>query len=442
MPPRALSTPADIIGRIREGGVDGSERGRATLRGVAADVLVEVVESTEPWWVRRAALGGLEGRVDRATGARLLARALDPAEDGAVRRLVVDALGAADRRECADALVALLARPEVAATYGLEEALVGACAALGDLRVLRPALALAYDPWSHRRRVGEAAAAALLARVGDDGCARALGVNGAPIEARPGDATPDVVRFAIDRGWLARGAVLQLLGDPDPRVREGALARLGAATDEDLDDVLDALARDAARPAPARAHAILLLQMRGDPTRAAARFAELPDRHVALPGVPTAVRRAVLHHYLPGARGTDVRLILEGMFDLGIDLAAVRDDGPDESPDAILDAARAAFATAGQRVGAATPIGAVRQQGGGTYAHLDVDGATILVSTLGRFVGSDETIAPAAGAALTAAGFLIIDDALARTVFEGLGVYFFGRREPLRIHDLLFYWQD
>jgi hypothetical protein len=42
----------------------------------------------------------------------------------------------------------------------------------------------------------------------------------------------------------------------------------------------------------------------------------------------------------------------------------------------------------------------------------------------------------------TEAGFQVVEDDLLDTPFDGLNVYFFGRRAPLRIRDLLFYWQD
>ncbi|MFC5232080.1 hypothetical protein [Pseudonocardia zijingensis] len=43
---------------------------------------------------------------------------------------------------------------------------------------------------------------------------------------------------------------------------------------------------------------------------------------------------------------------------------------------------------------------------------------------------------------LAAAGFRVIDGELADTVVTGLHVYWFGAREQLTVHELLFYWQD
>jgi hypothetical protein len=74
------------------------------------------------------------------------------------------------------------------------------------------------------------------------------------------------------------------------------------------------------------------------------------------------------------------------------------------------------------------------QQGEGTYHVVDTTAGRVMVSTLGRFYWSDEiTELP---------GFRRIDDTLGSIVFTGLPVYFFGHREPLTVHDLLFYWQD
>lgn len=39
-------------------------------------------------------------------------------------------------------------------------------------------------------------------------------------------------------------------------------------------------------------------------------------------------------------------------------------------------------------------------------------------------------------------GYEILSDEVLGMTFEGLNVYFFGRREPLSVADLLFYWQD
>lgn len=39
-------------------------------------------------------------------------------------------------------------------------------------------------------------------------------------------------------------------------------------------------------------------------------------------------------------------------------------------------------------------------------------------------------------------GHVVVSEDLLACTFEGLNVYFFGRREPLSVRDLVFYWQD
>ncbi|OLT31578.1 hypothetical protein BJF79_36855 [Actinomadura sp. CNU-125] len=70
---------------------------------------------------------------------------------------------------------------------------------------------------------------------------------------------------------------------------------------------------------------------------------------------------------------------------------------------------------------------------------MEITEGRVLVSKLGPYFTSlrDEP-----GPAMRAAGFTRIGGDLAETVVAGLHVYFFGDREPLRVHDLLFYWQD
>ncbi|MEJ8646002.1 hypothetical protein WKI68_41865 [Streptomyces sp. MS1.HAVA.3] len=59
----------------------------------------------------------------------------------------------------------------------------------------------------------------------------------------------------------------------------------------------------------------------------------------------------------------------------------------------------------------------------------------------GRFAGNHEDD-PAARAALEAAGFRWIDGTTGSIRVTGLGVYYFGSRDPLSVDTLLFYWQD
>jgi hypothetical protein len=164
-----------------------------------------------------------------------------------------------------------------------------------------------------------------------------------------------------------------------------------------------------------------------------ARLAQVGDFWVRLPDIPDDVRETLLRMYLPGQRTTDPRLALE-LFMRG-------DAEIDFDPD-LPNHASAALRAAGFCVGDPVGIGEHRRQGDGSYAVLVVDGIELSVCGFGRFARSDATTAPAVIAALETAGFRWIDDRLGSVIFEGLAVYFFGRREPLMVSDLLFYWQD
>lgn len=73
---------------------------------------------------------------------------------------------------------------------------------------------------------------------------------------------------------------------------------------------------------------------------------------------------------------------------------------------------------------------------------IDVGDAQVGVCTFGPFARAFGPLPAPAASALENAGFRWIDDALSRRVFEGLPVYCFGRRDPLTVGELLFYWQD
>ncbi|MDI2129070.1 hypothetical protein [Yinghuangia seranimata] len=65
------------------------------------------------------------------------------------------------------------------------------------------------------------------------------------------------------------------------------------------------------------------------------------------------------------------------------------------------------------------------------------------ISTLGPYATTYEDFEePPARAALESAGFRRLGDTLGVVHAEGLCVYYFGRRGPLTVRQLLFYWQD
>ena len=422
----------------------------AALAPFAPAVLAELAGSSDPWAVRRVAIRALTGRVDDAVAATLLERALDAREVEGVRSEALDVLAAAGRAEILGALRRLRAELEAMETppYGLPEVVISTAARLGDLDVAVGALSLRYDPWSHRRRRGEEAVKALEEKVGIESLARAFGGAGGTTGTFADLAAlarshpePVVRRWAVDVAPVDAPWLPAALGDPEWVVAEGAHAALLRCTSV-VEEPLRLLASDPVAPPVVRGRAILALLRRGLREEAKELWEGFAERHIALPGIPSVVRRTVLHCYLPGERGTDPRWLLEGELDQGIDLDIEREGGPDEPADVILEAARQALKQAGCPAGEATPIGTVHQQGGGTYVHLQVAGGFIEVSELGRFISAELTLPDGARESLEQAGFLFVEAPLATQVFEGLGVYFFGRRNALDVYDLLFYWQD
>ncbi|MGW7456811.1 hypothetical protein [Streptomyces sp. NPDC054797] len=85
----------------------------------------------------------------------------------------------------------------------------------------------------------------------------------------------------------------------------------------------------------------------------------------------------------------------------------------------------------------------VHRQGDGTYDVIGYgeSGGEVHISTLGRFA-ADENDDPAVRGALESAGFPWIDPAVGSIEVTRLGVYYFGRCDPLDVHRLLFCWQD
>lgn len=423
------------------------EETAAALAPFAPAVLAEIAASKQPWLVRRAAIRALTGRVDGACAAALLDRAIDPGEVGELRCAALDVLASGGRTEIVGPLRRLRAEIEAMKQppYGVGDAVVSASARLGDIEAAVPALRLRYDAWTHRRLLGEEAVRALEAQVGVEALARTFGAADASIEALGELARTHreavVRRWAVDVApadapWLAAA-----LGDAEWIVAEGAHAALLRSTPA-VERPLRGLAADPSAAPEVRARAILALLRRGLRQAARSLWERFEEGRIPLPGLPPAVRRAVLHHYLPGQRGTDPRWLLEGELDHGFDLEREREGSPDEPAESIFGAARRALEQAGCRVGEAIPIGTVRRQGGGTYVHLQVDDGILEVSELGRFVAGEHSLPARARESLERAGFLFVEGALAADFFDGLGVYYFGRRGPLSVYNLLFYWQD
>jgi len=383
----------------------------AGLATVSPDELAAyVAQPRGPWWRRTACVEALAGRVPEAAVPALLDRIRDPKETAQVRIALLRLLG--DRPQLLPWLRAsgeqssLLTWP-----YGMREAILGARGAAGDLAAAPALVALAHAPWRHGSAVGEAGVAALVARHG-----------AAVVDARLDGALPEVRVFRL----RTLGAdLLHGLADPDPRVAEVACEL--AVAREDLDD--DTL-RDQVIAGPsvtARAWAAVALARRGRAIREL--WAAIDAPRIELPGLPAEVRTAILREYEPST-GTDPRWIVERALL----------DAPSYDDQADLERALAALRDGGFAPGPATPIGEVEQQGEGSYRVIALQDSTdaIAISTLAPFVRGSER----ARAVLEAAGLRWIDDALGSLRVLGYNVYYFGKREPLDVGTLLFYWQD
>lgn len=181
------------------------------------------------------------------------------------------------------------------------------------------------------------------------------------------------------------------------------------------------------------------------------------------------IRTAIVSHYaIDSEEGTDIRYLIE---------AELLDQPDYDDPKAASDRNRlvGALREAGIPVTAAKECGDYHQQGGGTFWVVNLgdesDSNQLFVSTLGPFASyinvqrhqsetsSSTSWEPASSTEdlpaakqvkemqlcqqiATNCGYIWIEgDGLFQSV-PGLNVYFFGNREPLRLYDLVYYWQD
>lgn len=391
------------------------------LRAVPEEVLVEVVLSREePWWRRRACAKGLVGRVPDARAGALLDCVTNTKDVSELRVVLMELLATQGRAHSPVLLAWLQAQEGTDQSYGMDVAILRARAALGDVSAIASLSELAADAWTHRRTAGEAALDALIEQAGQQVVLAALGAPAAELLAfeqqRPMSARLLGVRLVHRAG----GDVTPALGDPSVIVAQRAAA---IATEAGQDEALWARVHGRL---PGQLWALVVLQRRGLDVKA--EWVALGSPRVELAGVPDEVREAIARHYVPGERETDPRWLLEAAF-----------LPPHEALDEAELLSRAERALLGANLRPEPPVsaGEEHQQGSGTYSTIHTAVGAVLISSLGPFFSADAPIE-----ALSNAGFRYIDASLSGTVFAGLHVYFFGRREPLCVHDLLFYWQD
>ncbi|WP_019011221.1 HEAT repeat domain-containing protein [Deinococcus aquatilis] len=434
-------------------------------------VLIKLADDqAQPWFLRRAALQALGTRT-RPELLPLFRRMLrDNETEGEVRTAALFALVEQDDVQSLNLIRSLSTRgePWLSAAGPLLEAR----GRLGDLTATRDLISLAADPWHHRFTAGQRGLVALEERVGG------LGPMVQELQAAP---RPRSLGGLLGLSRTLRPTPLPLVDrlqalatvDPVGAVRNWATTRLAeleparaaevllqALQDPDwqvLKDASDALST--LSPAPV---AELYARMRNpelalDERRWAARTLLLlgeapdlniiPDLQVTLPAVvPPAVRSAIIRAYAQQAEaGTDVRWLIEA-------LTLPRwDDAEAQTLQAEHEQVVEALRASGLEVGQPIEAGVWHGQGGGTYVVLPLEGGDLSLSTLGRFAaphtwGADANHLPAAmdriRLALTSVGWQWLDDDLLSVKVPGLNVYYFGAREPLRVGELLYYWQD
>ncbi|MFF5973963.1 hypothetical protein ACFY7C_20780 [Streptomyces sp. NPDC012769] len=370
-----------------------------------------VLDDRNAWWRRRICVRALAGRVPEARVPALLDRIRDDEETGEVRIALLDLLS--DRTEL---LPWLRHEDRSAESYGLPEAVLKARGLLGDRTAARELATLAFSPWWHRQRLGEAGLEELVERYGAEAIVADLG------EDRPEDRA-----FAVWMRYRAEGDVTPYLADPDRRV-----AYVAHELAMDRNRLLAYL--DRAPTTEAAVWAVCALhRITEDPEETRRLDERLGRPRVEVDGLDEELRRAIVHEYAPGCgRPSDPRWRLEALC-----------TEPPARPDPVGQPAQAAAVLAAAGLEPKPPVscGEHHQQGDGTYHVIECDGEDVLVSTLGRFVMSHDED-HAARIPLEEAGFRWIERETADTEVTDLYVYYFGGRGPRDVDTLLFYWQD
>ena len=432
---KSTLSSADVVVRM-----DDAQR-TALARGPVDALLTIALDTSEPWWRRRACAIAIAGRVPPRAVDAIVARIRDAKDSTEVRCALLELCASPELEPSMALLTWLRTQAGIEQPYGLDEAILRARGRLGDLDAVGPLAALAYDAWSHRRRAGEEGIDALLARHGWGAVLHALGVTRVDALMRSGVRPED--RLLGVRLSARRGAdVVVALRDSDIVVAHAAYlalvaaeqiddAALDAAIDEGRDEVRAGL--DDTYPDGIAALCLWALAVRaarGGDVREV--YEALGRPRVPIDGVPEDVRLAIVREYVPGHRTTDPRFLLEAAC---VTLPPV----PDE--DAQLAGAMRALADVGASPGAPVSAGQYHNQGAGTFYVIPIDGGQVRVSTLGPF--ADATCAPShVRKALATVPIWCLDASILTTRFVGLAVYFFGSREPIDVRDLLFYWQD
>ncbi|MFJ9792558.1 hypothetical protein [Streptomyces globosus] len=406
-PRRGIRALAPEAGRIDGDG----------LRAYAAEELANcVLDRAEPSWRRLACAEALHGRVPQTHLEALLACVRDPHDAHEVRVQLLDLLS--DREE----LLPWLRHEDRQGErgYRIEHAVLRTRTRLGDLTALAAVADLAFRPGWRDRMAGGECLESLVDRHGSAAVAAALdGLD---------EADPAVRALRIRLRDRNGEDITDSLTDPDPEV---AYVTQDLITDTDR---LRAYLAEAPTVDAALWAAYALYRLTEDPAPTRAAYEALGRPRVEVEGLDEDVRRAIVHEYVPYCEnGTDPRWRLEAIC---TDPPA-RPDQEDQ-----LRRATAALTAAGLAPKPPVHCGEAHQQGDGTYHVIEYGaGKELSISTLGPWAGDFEGD-PDARAALESAGFHWMDATTGATRVSGLHVYYFGSRQPMDVHTLLYYWQD
>ncbi|WP_433175427.1 hypothetical protein [Actinoallomurus sp. CA-150999] len=385
----------------------------AGLRELDADVLARyVADPAHPWWRRRPCVLALAGRLPERHVADLIARVSDPGDVAEVRIALLDLL--AGRAELLPWLKHEDRQRE--RSYGMPEAILKARGLLGDRSAARELATLAASPWPRWRTAGEAGLDALVMRYGVE-----------VILADLGDVRPEDRVFHVRMRHRTGADVTDALADPDRGV--AYLAQSLLSNPDRLRSHLDEAPTIEARLWTTYA----LYRLTGDAAETRAIYDVLGRPRVEVAGLDDELRSAILHEYASGCEPhSDPRWRIEA-------LCTEPPGHPDQ--DEQLRRAMDALTAAGLTPKPPLSCGEHNQQGGGTYHVIEFGESELFISALGRFAGGADTDL-IARQALESAGFRWIDETTGAIRVTDLCVYYFGKREPISVDTLLFYWQD
>jgi HEAT repeat protein len=422
------------------------------------------------WYVKRDAIRSLGHRGEQHLVEELIGLITDMGIQGEVRAAALEAMATCGVQKALPVVQRLYKEQRTPGWWDSRRALLKARGLLGDRSALRDLIALRYaDHWLDRESGREGLAPLINHLGGLEGALAAL--QKAPRSASLEDQLNELARNDKDeeiRCWAleqlvhvapgkAHDILLRSLGDPDWLVAADASNRL-TELKEPPRAGLHEIAEDTSGPDSLRLWAIYTLLRLGECVGKAAH--KIPEIRIPLPAtVPAEVRDAIVRKWAPESEPeTDVRWLIEAM--------ELPEATPVNYEDMLSRLVRELYAQ-GVTTGPCEDYASTMEQGHGTFWILPVDEDQLNISKLGPFVAFVYVQTNEDGVRIyttdpsqiegnktkleraercrriaTAAGFTWLDEGVLEVVFKGLKVYRFGSRKPLKIGELLFYWQD